>query len=156
MAELEKGLKELRGGGCRTMWGATMSTGQKPPPPELLGTGPPTKKYTWRDPGLQPHILQRVALLDISGRRCPWACRCSMPQCRGRPEQEGKSGPGWGEHPHRCRGIEEGKGVSAVNQSAPLNLQEKLGFQTGGQGVGDEKSDKQTQRSAVSGCNLSK
>ena len=42
-------------------------------------------------------------------------------------------------------------------QLAPLNPQEKLRFQTGGQGVGDEKGDKQTQThgSALSGCNLS-
>jgi hypothetical protein len=25
-------------------------------PPELPGTKPPTKEYTWRDPWLQPHI----------------------------------------------------------------------------------------------------
>jgi hypothetical protein len=39
----------------------------------------------------------------------------------------------------------------------PLNPREKLGFQTGGQRVVDDKGDKQTrtQGSAVSGCNLS-
>jgi hypothetical protein len=48
MEELEKELKELRGlqphGGSNSInW---------PDPSELLGSGPPTKKYTWRDPWL--------------------------------------------------------------------------------------------------------
>jgi hypothetical protein len=34
---------------------------------ELTGT------YTWRDPWLQLHVWQRMALLDISGRRGPGA-----------------------------------------------------------------------------------
>ena len=46
MEELEKGLKELRG--FAAPWGEQVSTGQTPQ--ELLGTGPPTKGYTWRDP----------------------------------------------------------------------------------------------------------
>jgi hypothetical protein len=33
--------------------------------PEIPGTKLPTKEYTWRDPWLQPHILQRMALSDI-------------------------------------------------------------------------------------------
>jgi hypothetical protein len=28
----------------------------QPDPPELPGTKPPTKEYTWRDPWLQPHL----------------------------------------------------------------------------------------------------
>jgi hypothetical protein len=28
----------------------------QPEPPELPGTKPPTKEYTWRDPWLQPHM----------------------------------------------------------------------------------------------------
>ena len=28
----------------------------QPEPPELSGTKPPTKDYTWRDPWLQPHM----------------------------------------------------------------------------------------------------
>jgi hypothetical protein len=47
MEELEKGLKDLRG--FADPWiRATVSTGQTPP--GLLGTGPTTKNYTWRDP----------------------------------------------------------------------------------------------------------
>jgi hypothetical protein len=57
----------------------------QPVPPELPGTKPPTKKYTWRDSWLQPNIYQRMALLVINGRRGPWSCEGSMPQCRGMP-----------------------------------------------------------------------
>ena len=69
MQELEKGLKELRGvqphGGSNSV--------NQPEPPELPWTGPPTKKYTWRDPWLQLHMLQRMALLGINGRRGSWS-----------------------------------------------------------------------------------
>jgi hypothetical protein len=56
--------------------------------PASYYTGPPTKEYTWRDPWLFPHIRQRIALLDISGRSGPWSCGDSMPQCRGMPGLE--------------------------------------------------------------------
>jgi hypothetical protein len=36
---------------------------------ELPGTKPLTKEYTWRDPWLQSHMYQRMALLDINGKR---------------------------------------------------------------------------------------
>lgn len=56
-------------GVCSPMEGATVSTGQTPPP-----VGVPrdwiTKEYTWR---LWPHMWQRMALLYISGRRGPWS-----------------------------------------------------------------------------------
>jgi hypothetical protein len=52
------------------MQGATVSTGQTHPP-ELQGTRPPSKEYTWTDPWLWPHMWQKMALLDISGRRGP-------------------------------------------------------------------------------------
>ena len=45
MEELEKELKELRG--FAAPWGE--QNYQLAIPPELLGTGPPTKEYTWRD-----------------------------------------------------------------------------------------------------------
>jgi hypothetical protein len=45
----------------------------QPDPSEIPGTRPPTKDYTWRDPCLWPNMWQRMALLDISGRRGPWA-----------------------------------------------------------------------------------
>ena len=61
-------------------------------PPELPGTKPPTKEYTWRDPWLQPHMWQRMAWLDISARRGPWAWGFSMPHCREMPGWEGGSG----------------------------------------------------------------
>ena len=89
-------------GVCSPMKGATVSTGQTPW--ELLGTEPPTKEYTWRDPWLRPHMWQRMALLDISGRSSPWSWGCSMPQCRGMPGQEGRNGWVSGEHPHNRQG----------------------------------------------------
>ena len=33
-----------------------------------------------------------MALLDINGRRGPWSCEGSMPQCRRMPGPESKSG----------------------------------------------------------------
>jgi hypothetical protein len=35
-----------------------------------------------------------MALSDISGRRGPWSCEGSMPQCRGMAEQGGRMGMG--------------------------------------------------------------
>jgi hypothetical protein len=58
--ELEKGLKELSGV-CSLVEGATVSTGQTPPPSEFLETGPPTKEYTWRNPWCWPYMWQRMA-----------------------------------------------------------------------------------------------
>jgi hypothetical protein len=52
-----------------------------------------TKGYTWRDPWLCLHKWERMALLDFSGRRDPWAWGCSMPQCREIPGWE--DGSGW-------------------------------------------------------------
>jgi hypothetical protein len=59
-------------GVCNPIGRTTVSTNQKPP--ELPGTKPPTKGCTWRDPWLQVHMQQRMALLDIPGRRGPWFC----------------------------------------------------------------------------------
>ena len=76
---------------------------------ELPGTGPPTDEYTWRDPWLWPHMWQRTALLDISGRKCLWAREGYMPQCRGMPGREGRRG--WvEEHPHRDKEMGDGIG----------------------------------------------
>jgi hypothetical protein len=47
--------------------------------PELPGTKPPTKEYTWRDPWLQ---LKKMALSDISGSRGPSCHEGMMPQSR--------------------------------------------------------------------------
>jgi hypothetical protein len=44
-----------------------------PDPLELPGTGPPNKEYTWSGPWFWPHMWQRMAWLDISGRNGPWA-----------------------------------------------------------------------------------
>jgi hypothetical protein len=103
MEELEKGLEELRG--FAALWREQQC--QQARSPKLPGTGPPIKEYTWRDPWRWLHMWQRMALLDISGRRCPWSFEGSMPQCRGTPEgkdlREVTVG-GWvGEHPHRSR-----------------------------------------------------
>jgi hypothetical protein len=64
MEELEKGLKELRGVAAQ---GGSNSV-NRPDPLELPGTGPPTKEYTWSLSWRWPHMWQRMALLDISGR----------------------------------------------------------------------------------------
>jgi hypothetical protein len=48
MQELEKELKELNI--------------NQPDPPELPGTKPPTKEYTWRDPWLQ-HVAEDVLVV---------------------------------------------------------------------------------------------
>jgi hypothetical protein len=99
MEELEKGLKELRG---LQLYGGNISV-NKPDAPELPGTGPPTKEYTWSDPWCWLYMWQKMALLDISGRRGPLSCACSMPHCRGMPRWE--DGSWWvGENPHRGKG----------------------------------------------------
>jgi hypothetical protein len=107
MEDLEKELKELRG--FAVLWGEQQC--QPARPLEFPGNGPPTNEYTWRDPWLWPHTWQRMALLDICGRSGPWSCGGAMPQCRGMPGQEGRSG--WvgrwvGEHPHRGREWDRG------------------------------------------------
>jgi hypothetical protein len=81
----------------RRSWGGLQTNGasnsvNRSDPPELLGTGPPTKEYTWSDPWHWPHMWQRMALLVISGRRGPWPWGCSMPQSRGMTGQGNKNG----------------------------------------------------------------
>jgi hypothetical protein len=52
-----------------------------PPTPDLPGTVPATKEYTWRNPRLWPHMWHRTlatyvaedSLVGISVRRDPWA-----------------------------------------------------------------------------------
>jgi hypothetical protein len=39
---------------CNPIGKTTISTNQTPP--ELPGTQPPTKEYTWRDPWIQPYM----------------------------------------------------------------------------------------------------
>jgi hypothetical protein len=106
MEELEKGLKELRG--FAAPWGS--NSVNWPDFPELLGSGQPTKEYTWRDPRLQPHMWKRMALLNISGRSAHWAWWCSMSQSRRMPGYKGWS-ESMGEHIHRGRGRGHGIGV---------------------------------------------
>ena len=55
--------------------------------PELPGTKPSTKEYTQSCPLLQTHRQQKMALLDIKGRRGPWSWKGSMLQCRAMPGQ---------------------------------------------------------------------
>jgi hypothetical protein len=69
MEKLEKGLKELRG--FAISWREQQC--QLARPPDLLEIGPPIKEDSWRDPWLQPHMWQSLALMDISGRSSPWA-----------------------------------------------------------------------------------
>jgi len=66
----------------------------QPAPPELPQTKPPTKEYTWRDPWLQLHMWQRLALSGTGG---PWSCEGLMPQRRGMLRRWGRSGwvAGW-------------------------------------------------------------
>jgi hypothetical protein len=52
MEELEKELKELKRFSTHRKNNNIKPTG----PPELIGTKPPTKEYTWKDPGLQSHM----------------------------------------------------------------------------------------------------
>ena len=60
MEELEKGLKEVKGF-------ATLSERQyqQPDSPELPGTKPPTKEYTWRDSWLLTFLLAVLSLCAI-------------------------------------------------------------------------------------------
>jgi hypothetical protein len=69
----------------------------RPDPWWLPGTGPPTKEYTWINSLLWPHMWQRMAFLDINGRRDHWAWGCSMLQCSRMLGREGRSGwvSGW-------------------------------------------------------------
>ena len=52
MEELEKGLKKLKG----FVTPRRHININQPDLPELPGTKPPTKEYTWRDPWLQLHM----------------------------------------------------------------------------------------------------
>jgi hypothetical protein len=59
----------------------------QPVPTELPGTKPSGKVYTWRDPWLQPHMKQRMALWDINERRGPFPVKALCPsvgECQGR------------------------------------------------------------------------
>jgi hypothetical protein len=99
MGELEKGLKELRG--FATPCGEQLSTGQTLP--ELPGTGPPTKDYTWKDPCLQPQMWGGGEALGSEGVRCTRAGECQG----GSQEWVGQ----WvREQPHRGREREVGMG----------------------------------------------
>jgi hypothetical protein len=89
---LGKGLEELRG--FVAPWGEQHCQLARPPP---------TNEYTWRYSWLWSCMWQRMTLLDISGRSGPWSCWGLMPQCRGMPRWEGRSGWVGGEHPHRGR-----------------------------------------------------
>jgi len=67
MEEWEKDLKELKG-----LQFHRKNNMNQPDSPEHPGTKPATKEYTWRDPCLQPHMKQRMALSGTSRRRRPW------------------------------------------------------------------------------------
>ena len=64
---------------------------KQPIPPELPGTKPSTKKYTWRDPWLQLHMKQRMTLPHINGKTDPWSCDVypSIGECKDRESEEG-------------------------------------------------------------------
>jgi len=80
---------EVTEGVCNPM-GRKTSTNQNPP--ELTGIKATTKEYTWRDPRLQLHIQQRMALYGMNGRRGLWSCEGWMPHCSGMSGQGGTSG----------------------------------------------------------------
>jgi len=50
--ELEKGLKDLKGFATHRK----NNNINQPDILEFLGTKPPTKEYTWKDPWLHPHM----------------------------------------------------------------------------------------------------
>ena len=77
------------GGGLQPHWKNNTDWLDYPVPPE---SRPPTKEWTWRNPWLQIHMLQRMALSDSNGRGGPWSLRGLMPQCRRMLEQWGRSG----------------------------------------------------------------
>jgi hypothetical protein len=52
---------------------------KQPVTPELPGTKPQTKAYSWRDAWLQPLMWQKMALLSINGRRVPWSSETRCP-----------------------------------------------------------------------------
>ena len=60
MEQLEKGPKELK----RFAALQENNNMDQPVPPELPGTKPPTKEYTWRDPR-----FQKMNISDINERR---------------------------------------------------------------------------------------
>jgi hypothetical protein len=43
---------------------------------------PNQRVYIWRDPWLQLHLWQRMALLGVNGKRGSWSCEGLIPQCR--------------------------------------------------------------------------
>ena len=58
---------------------------------ELPGTNSKGKEYTWQEPWLQLYMYQRMALLDINGRRSPCSWKGSMYQWRGIAGQGSRS-----------------------------------------------------------------
>jgi hypothetical protein len=87
MEELEKRLKELRGFAALRM----EQQCQPAKTPKAPGVWTTNQRIHMEGPWLRPHMWQRMALLDISGRRGSWAGGCSMPQCR---EIQGKGKTG--------------------------------------------------------------
>jgi len=77
-------------GVCNPIGGTTTLTNQTPP--ELPGTKPPTNEYTWRDPWLQLHMYQRMALFSINRRKSSWSCEGLFPHWRGMPGYGGGDG----------------------------------------------------------------
>ena len=63
------------------MWRKEQSSiagGMLPVPPELAGTKPPTKNYTWRDPWLQLHMQQKIAISDMNEKKGHWSYEGSV------------------------------------------------------------------------------
>jgi hypothetical protein len=56
MKELENRLKELKGVATTQEEKQYQPTRTPHPLPELPGTKPPTKEYTWRDPWIPQHM----------------------------------------------------------------------------------------------------
>jgi hypothetical protein len=83
MEKLEKELKKLRG--FAAQWREQHCQLARPP-------GARTDWITNQRIHIERPMEQKIALLDISGRRGPRACGCSMPQYRGIPVEEDGSG----------------------------------------------------------------
>jgi hypothetical protein len=108
---LNRGAGERIKGGegvCSPMEGATVLQVRPPRAPREWTTN---QSIYVRDPWSWLHMWQRMALLDICGKRVPWVWVCSMPQCRGMPGWKDRSGWVGGGGPSQRQGEGDGRGL---------------------------------------------